>query len=256
MVPVNQREWVKLCWCDGGCRCIWAAALGVGTRWSLRSLPTQTTLGWWPRWAAMALAKLRKGRAFLELVLQAGLSYWPVPRRLVNDLPGLWPVLNGLFPPTLECLLWCRNGILQFSTPTKKQSKTTSPHPAVGDKRQRFWVEIRSICWNQQWDKKRNSNCKNANNKNVQRQGDLHAKLLTEELDLTQLCVTAASGATPRLLCLPPLLPTGNPGSVRESKSVPSLHLWPWCKMVSSNTMAWPCPHSSSLSPFTVTAKY
>lgn len=77
-----------------------------------------------PRWAAVALAKLRKG-AFLELVLQAVLSYWPVSGRLVATCLSFiqgWMDWDYFLPPWSVCPGVGMVFLNLVATPTQLQS--------------------------------------------------------------------------------------------------------------------------------------
>lgn len=144
VAPVNQTEQVKLCWCDGSCRCTWVAALWVGTRWSLLSLPNQTTLGRWPwhgriqtQMSSNGPGKTEERRSFLgagtpgwALLLTCSWGWWQLVWALTS---AEWiEIISSHLGVSRNDWWWCRNGIPQFSTLIKKQSKTRSLPPRSG----------------------------------------------------------------------------------------------------------------------------
>lgn len=86
----------------------------------------------------------------------------------------LEPVSSLFFPCAVS---WLRNGILQFSTSSRK--KTTKPFPSPPSsgeqKREGSWVEIRAFCWKQKYDDKASNNSTSISYRSVQRKCDLHA---------------------------------------------------------------------------------
>lgn len=67
--------------------------------------------------------------------------------------------------------------------PVEREPQTLPfPPPSSGEqKREWSWVEIRAICWKQKYDDKESNNSTSINYRSVQRECDLHAKMLNNE---------------------------------------------------------------------------
>lgn len=144
VVPANQTEGVKLCWCDESCRWIWDAALGVGTRWSLWLLPTQTTLGFYdydsvmvalkmtgsrPRSSKAGPGKIEERRSFLGVGTPGWSLLLTCSWEADGKLSGLWPVLKNWDYFLLPLSVCCGRGMVfpNLILLLKKPPKTTSP---------------------------------------------------------------------------------------------------------------------------------
>lgn len=109
-------------------------------------------------------------------------------------------------------------------------------HLPVGDKKQRLWVEIRAICWKQQWGMKRSSNSNDIITKVYQERVIYMQKMLTKPRSMKN---GGGQALHDWLQAMQLLL-----GSGRAPFSCP------WHKMLSDNTViTWPCPQGSRLQP-------